>query len=138
MVRLRSVGHGVIDGDRWIKQRLAFLREALNNTELSEGQRQAVEDEIRRLSSERGIRAHGRRRWLPRFPWPGRRPADEPSEEGSPAGEGSSAEGSAEEGSAEEGSTVEGSTVEGSAEEGSPGEAQPQPSSSNRESDIPK
>jgi hypothetical protein len=56
----------MIDGDRWIARRLAFLRDALQ-TELHPEQRQAIEAEIDVLSKERGIQCGGRRRgWLGR------------------------------------------------------------------------
>ena len=61
----------ILDGDRWIAERLAFLRGLLEE-ELSDAQRRAVEDEIAVLSKERGITGAGRRRrgvlhrWLSR------------------------------------------------------------------------
>ena len=66
------VGHGMIDGDRWIGERLAFLRGVLT-TDMSDEQRKAIEDEIEKLSKERGIHIGGFR--LPLFPsrWIGRR-----------------------------------------------------------------
>ena len=48
----------MIDGDRWISERLAFLREALNG-DLSAEQRQAIDAEIAVLKSERGIHHAG-------------------------------------------------------------------------------
>lgn len=55
----------MIDGDKWIAQRLAFLRELLK-TELPDDQRKAVEDEIEKLRGERGIHIGGpRHRWFP-------------------------------------------------------------------------
>ena len=63
----------MIDGDRWIAQRLAFLR-GLIQTDLPSEQRQAIEAEIEVLSKERGIQHGGRRRgwiarrWLHRLP----------------------------------------------------------------------
>lgn len=51
---------GMIDGDRWISERLAFLRGALNG-DLSEDQRQAIEAEIATLRTERGIHHGGPR-----------------------------------------------------------------------------
>lgn len=51
----------MIDGDRWIAQRLAFL-EGLLQTDLTEEHRAAVESEIAALSKERGIH-HGGHRW---------------------------------------------------------------------------
>ena len=53
---------GIIDGERWITERLRFLRSRLTS-DLPEEERRAVEDEIERLSRERGMTAHGRRRW---------------------------------------------------------------------------
>ncbi len=60
----------VIDGDRWIAQRLAFLKERLEG-ELSDGERAAVEAEIAALSKERGLMPGGVRvgrsfRWFRR------------------------------------------------------------------------
>ena len=49
----------ILDGDRWIAERLAFLRGLLEE-ELSDAQRRAVEDEIAVLSKERGITGAGR------------------------------------------------------------------------------
>ena len=62
-------GH-VIDGERWIAKRLAFLRERLAG-ELSDAERAAVEAEIASLSKERGLMPGGVRlgrsfRWLRR------------------------------------------------------------------------
>jgi hypothetical protein len=63
----------MIDGDRWIAQRLAFLRQLIQ-TDLSSEQQQAIESEIEVLSKERGIQHGGRRRgwiarrWLRRYP----------------------------------------------------------------------
>jgi hypothetical protein len=63
----------IIDGERWIAQRVKFLQ-GLLHTEISPEQRCAVEAEIDSLSKERGIRQGGRRRiWTPRRWW-GRRP----------------------------------------------------------------
>lgn len=50
----------IIDGERWIADRLRFLRARLSE-ELSEGERGQVESEIALLSKERGVRADGRR-----------------------------------------------------------------------------
>lgn len=56
----------MIDGDRWISERLAFLREALKG-DLSPDQRQAIDAEIESLRSERGIHHGGPRLFrLPR------------------------------------------------------------------------
>ena len=63
----------MIDGDRWIARRLAFLRELIQ-TDLSPELREAIEAEIEVLSNERGIQHGGRRRgwlarrWLHRLP----------------------------------------------------------------------
>ncbi len=54
----------VINGDRWIAQRLAHLREVLHG-DLTDEQREGIEAEIALLSKERGI-GHGGYR-LPRF-----------------------------------------------------------------------
>lgn len=50
-------GH-VIDGERWIAQRLAYLR-GLLETDLADDARRAVEDEIAVLSKERGLSPRG-------------------------------------------------------------------------------
>lgn len=52
----------MIDGDRWISERLAFLREALKG-DISDEQRRAIADEIESLRNERGIH-HGGPRFL--------------------------------------------------------------------------
>lgn len=60
----------IIDGERWIAERLKFLRARLTQ-ELSDDERQAVEHEIEVLSREPGITIGGnrfprlflRRRW---------------------------------------------------------------------------
>ncbi len=57
---LPAVGCGIIDGDRWIAERLKFLRERLAG-ELSEAERTAAETEVELLSRERGLGAGGRR-----------------------------------------------------------------------------
>jgi hypothetical protein len=62
----------MIDGDRWIAERLAFLR-GLLDTGISDEQRTAVETEIRSLSKERGIQTAGRRRLFSPIRWLGRR-----------------------------------------------------------------
>jgi hypothetical protein len=54
------VGDGIIDGERWIAQRLKFLRERLAG-DLSEAERKACEAELEVFSRERGLRAGGRR-----------------------------------------------------------------------------
>jgi hypothetical protein len=50
----------IIDGERWITERLAFLRERLA-TELTDEERGAAEAEIALLSKERGISLGGLR-----------------------------------------------------------------------------
>ncbi|HVE45689.1 MAG TPA: hypothetical protein VNA57_02920 [Acidimicrobiales bacterium] len=50
----------IIDGERWIAERLRFLRARLDE-ELSEDERRAVEEEVNLLAQERGLRADGRR-----------------------------------------------------------------------------
>jgi hypothetical protein len=60
----------MIDGDRWIAQRLAFLKERLAGP-LSDAERAAVEAEVAALSKERGLMPGGVRvgrsfRWLRR------------------------------------------------------------------------
>ena len=62
----------IIDGERWIAERLAFLRERLGGS-LDADERRATEAEIAALSKERGIYAGGLRagpiaRWLRRRP----------------------------------------------------------------------
>ncbi len=62
-------GH-IIDGERWIAERLAYLRERLGGT-LDAETRRAIEAEIAVLSKERGIAGSGVRadrlgRWLRR------------------------------------------------------------------------
>lgn len=53
--------HGrIIDGERWITERLAFLRERLA-AELADEERSAVQAEIEVLSKERGISLGGLR-----------------------------------------------------------------------------
>jgi hypothetical protein len=55
---------GVINGDRWITERLKFLRARLAD-EIPAEERQAIEAEIETLSKEAGICMGGLR--LPRF-----------------------------------------------------------------------
>ena len=55
----------IIDGERWIAERLAFLREQLMG-ELSDAERKAIETEVELLSRERGLTVGGRR--VPRIP----------------------------------------------------------------------
>ena len=55
----------VIDGDRWIAERIAYLTGLLDG-ELPSDHRQAVEAEIERLKKERGYHLGGfRMRWFP-------------------------------------------------------------------------
>ncbi|MDP9071518.1 MAG: hypothetical protein M3N68_09615 [Actinomycetota bacterium] len=51
----------IVDGERWIAERLKFLRELLAG-DLSDAERRAVEGEIETLSKERGLTVAGRRR----------------------------------------------------------------------------
>jgi hypothetical protein len=50
----------VIDGERWIAERLKFLRERLTG-DLSREERQAIEAEVEALSKEGGITLGGLR-----------------------------------------------------------------------------
>lgn len=50
----------IIDGERWIAERLRFLRARLEE-EISEDERRAVEEEVNLLTQEQGLRADGRR-----------------------------------------------------------------------------
>jgi len=61
------MSQGMIDGEQWIAERLAFLKEILA-TEVSDSQKDAIEAEIQALKHERGIRQGGPRflRWHPR------------------------------------------------------------------------
>lgn len=122
------VGRGVIDGDRWIGQRLAFLRDLLK-TELTDEQRKAVEEEIGRLSKERGIHIGGRRRWWSPSRWIDRRGKAGSVETGpAPA---------APAGTSQAGTDRAGHEPSNDRPADGPGD-QPQPSSSSRESEIPK
>jgi hypothetical protein len=59
------VRHGVIDGDRWIAERLKFLRGLLDG-DISDEQRQAIESEIDVLRKERGLHVGSPRvLWFP-------------------------------------------------------------------------
>jgi hypothetical protein len=58
------VRNGIIDGERWIAQRMELLREGLTG-ELSGDERTAIEAELEVLSRERGLTVGGRR--TPRF-----------------------------------------------------------------------
>lgn len=57
----------MIDGERWIAERLAFLNQLLDG-EVSDEQREAIQAEIQTLEGERGIRQGGPRllHWHPR------------------------------------------------------------------------
>ena len=57
---LDLVHERIIDGERWIAERLAFLTERLAG-ELPVEERSAIEEEIEVLSKERGIAAGGLR-----------------------------------------------------------------------------
>jgi hypothetical protein len=57
---LGSVHEPVIDGERWIAERLSFLRERLE-AQPSADERRAIEAEIQLLSKERGITLGGLR-----------------------------------------------------------------------------
>jgi hypothetical protein len=57
---LGSVHRRVIDGERWIAERLAFLRQRLAG-EPEADERSAIEAEIEVLSKERGIAPGGLR-----------------------------------------------------------------------------
>ena len=56
---------GIIDGERWITERLKFLRARLTE-DLSDDERTAIEAEIEALSQERGLTSGGFR--FPRLP----------------------------------------------------------------------
>ena len=56
----RLVERRIIDGERWIAERLAFLRERLAG-EVAAEERSAIEAEIEVLSKERGIALGGLR-----------------------------------------------------------------------------
>jgi hypothetical protein len=49
----------IIDGERWIRERLRFLRSQLENDELDADTRAAVESEIETLSAEKGLTVRG-------------------------------------------------------------------------------
>jgi len=54
----------IIDGERWIAERMKFLRERLAE-DLSDDERKALEAELEVLSRERGLTVGGRR--MPRL-----------------------------------------------------------------------
>lgn len=53
-------GH-IINGERWIRERLQFLRERLADAQLAEVERQAIEAEIEALNHETGFSTGGHR-----------------------------------------------------------------------------
>ena len=55
---LGSVHEQIIDGERWIAERLAFLRERLAR-EPTADERRAMEAEIEALTKERGLGSGG-------------------------------------------------------------------------------
>ncbi len=57
---LDSVHGHIIDGERWIAERLRFLRERLG-ADPSDAERRVIESEIEVLSKERGITRGGLR-----------------------------------------------------------------------------
>jgi hypothetical protein len=62
----------IIDGERWIEERMKFLREHLGTEQPSDEERKAAEAELEALSRERGFTVRGRR--VPRLlPWLRRR-----------------------------------------------------------------
>jgi hypothetical protein len=66
---LESVS-GIIEGRRWLEERLRHLQAALS-TEITDDQREAVEAEIERLRGQLGSSHRRVRRW---FIWGGRPP----------------------------------------------------------------
>ncbi len=57
---LGSVHDRIIDGERWIAERLAFLRERLT-AQPPDDERRAIEAEIEVLSKEKGVSLGGLR-----------------------------------------------------------------------------
>lgn len=51
----------IIDGRRWLRERIAHLEAALEGDDLDEGQREAVTTELEQLRAEHGQAS--RRRW---------------------------------------------------------------------------
>ena len=49
----------IIDGERWIRERLRFLRTQLETDDLGADARAAIEAEIETLSSEKGLSVRG-------------------------------------------------------------------------------
>lgn len=58
----------IIDGHRWIKERIGHLEAALERDDLDEGQRQAITTELDQLRAEHS--RTGRRRWWRLFGGP--------------------------------------------------------------------
>ena len=52
-----AVQRPIIDGDRWIRERLRFLRARLEADDLSPDDRRAAEAEVDTLAKERGLSA---------------------------------------------------------------------------------
>lgn len=61
---------GIIEGRRWVQQRLRHLQAALG-TDITDDQRKAIEAEIDKLRGEAGASHRRFRRW---FWWGGRPP----------------------------------------------------------------
>ena len=61
LAMIGGVSPKIIDGDDWLNRRIRHLRDELA-TDLSEGERQAIEAELAMLSAERGLTPGGRRR----------------------------------------------------------------------------
>ena len=55
-----NMARGVIDGERWVRERLRFLRELLAE-DISAAERKAIESEVAPLSRASGIRSGGHR-----------------------------------------------------------------------------
>ncbi len=51
---------GIVDGERWIVERLRFLRERQAGV-LTDEERAMVDEEVDRLAAERGLLPHGLR-----------------------------------------------------------------------------
>jgi hypothetical protein len=61
---------GIIEGRRWVQERLRHLRAALT-TDITDDQRKAIEAEIEKLQGEARVSHRRLRRW---FLWGGRPP----------------------------------------------------------------
>jgi hypothetical protein len=61
---------GIIEGRRWVEERLRHLRAALT-TDITDDQRKAIEAEIEKLQGEATVSQRRLRRW---FLWGGRPP----------------------------------------------------------------